>query len=296
MSFNYLEIARATQELAASLPDEVQAIELVRFPLGRGIVPDLNVGLRLKNSRKMVVFSLKQPWTGLYVVAPSNFSPFGAKGTKPSWAGAFSGSEQPAQEWDSYIRGQILERAQVAEGERIVKLSFANGTELRIELIPSRPNWVLVAGGAEIRWRSSLPPRPGGGGLSSGVSLREFAGEGPWMQRAYEHYLELRRTALVQAQLQGALSELQARLTRLIKIRGQMEESLSESTQADGLQLQAEAVHGCRKRDANVRALQETAAHEKRSRGPLWRHRGREQADHGNHSAAARFPGRHGRS
>lgn len=257
MSFNYLEIARATELIAKALPDEVQSVELVRFPLtgaGAGGLPDVNVAIRLKHSRQLIVFSLKQPWTAVYFTAPGFWASAAPKGLKPVWAVAFNGCEGPAQDWNAFLAGASLEQAKVVSDDRIVELAFGNGARLRVELFPSRPNWVLTAGGQEFCWRSSaaalnLRPRgaafdKGSGASSPGFSVREFESfsGGNWMERAYRHYQALRQAALLQTQRQRAAAQLQSRLTRLIKIRGQMEDSLEESAKADQLKRDAETL------------------------------------------------------
>lgn len=248
MSFNYLEVERATQIIAQSLPDEVQSVEVVRFPLdNKATVPDINVALRLKSSRKLIVFSLKQPWTGLFFTAPQLFMSGGEKGGKLAWSTAFNSCTGPAQDWNVYLQHQTLERIETVPGDRVVRLFFGNGAELRIELFPARPNWVLTAGGQEFRWRNSLPTRPGGGAAGmagSGLSVREFealAG-GDWMARAYQHYLSLRQAALVSSSLQKVMAQLQARLGRLVRIRVQMLEQLRESAKAEQVRVQAESL------------------------------------------------------
>lgn len=264
MSFNYLEIARAAAVIAESLPDEVQAVELVRFPLEKGAVADISVGLRLKRLRKTLVFSLKQPWTGLFFMPSGAFPPAGTKGGKTAWSTAFNGCEGAAADWNHYIQGKILERVSPLAGDRVVELFFSDGLTLRVELFPARPNWMLAVAGQEFRWRTSLVARPGVArpglarpgiarpvreGVPSGLAVREFEGVGPsdadWMARAYHYYLGLRRQALLASQIQRAAGQLQTRLTKVIKIRGQMEHSLAESAKADELRAQAERLKAC---------------------------------------------------
>lgn len=249
MSFNFLEIAHVAQLIEPCLPDEVVGAELVRFPSRVGAssglgLADLNVAIKLKNSRRSIVFSLKQPWTGMFFLPTPFWTQAGNGRQKPVWSTAFNGCEGPAQDWNSYIQGQRLTSIEVAKGDRIVTLRFSNDAILKIELFPARPNWVLSAGGIDFSWRTSLPLRAPG---ASVAALREFAEpteptdlNKSWMQRVYEYYLKLRQAAVLQAERQRVLSHLQTRMTRLLKIRGQMEESLRESAKADSIKEHAE--------------------------------------------------------
>lgn len=152
MSFNYLEVARAAEIISADLPATVQGVELVEFALP-GPLPDLNIGLRLQGKR-LLVFSLRNPWTGLLYTAPGAF-----KTSRQSWARAFDG----AQDWNVCLRGHILESVTAVEGDRVVRLKFQSGHEVEVELFPSRPNWKLVVGEQEFRWRKVLEAKAGSG-------------------------------------------------------------------------------------------------------------------------------------
>ena len=69
MSLNYLEVARSVQEFRGILTSDtrVQAAEVVVF---RAVarVPDLCLGLRLENPRLTLVFGLRNPWVGMFIV------------------------------------------------------------------------------------------------------------------------------------------------------------------------------------------------------------------------------------
>lgn len=285
MSFNYLEIARAAEIISAELPTAVQGVELVEFPLP-GPLPDLNIGLRLAN-KKMIVFALRSPWTGLFYAPPGAFRP-----SKQSWARAFDG----AQDWNPFLRGQILNKVSTKDGDRVAVLDFHSGAQLKIELFPARPNWIVQIGGQEFRWRPVLPPKkeesePGGGlrltetdaGAGTGADsanrqplaanrpadrpaarqmsplarvraartnrplvLREFENvDGKdWADRAYRHYLKLRQDALLASQLSRAQTQLQTRISQLIKVRGQMMSALNESRRADEFKQKGEQLKG----------------------------------------------------
>lgn len=228
MSFNYLEVARVAELIKADLPCEVQGVEVMEFPLP-GAVPDLNVGIRL-SSKKMIVLSLRNPFTSVFYAAPGLW-----RGSRQPWAKVFDG----AQDWNSYLRGQELTSITVADKERIIELSFSNGATLTIELFPARPNWILRAGGEEFQWRKSLPPRPQSPSPTLAPArplvLREFeAARGrDWMERAYNHYLKARQDTLFTTQLQRAQTQMQARVSQLVKVRGQMNDALAESAKAE---------------------------------------------------------------
>src|SRR4051812_26189204 len=129
MSFNYLEVARAVEIIAKELPLAVQAVEIVDFPLRTPFsapLADLNVALRLDRGRTLV-FSLKQPWTGIFMSDSSQWRASGA-----TWASAMGG----AQDWNPYLKGVELASITSAPGERVPVLGFSNGAELQIELFP----------------------------------------------------------------------------------------------------------------------------------------------------------------
>lgn len=239
MSFNYLEVAQAARIIQDTLPAKVESVELLEFALP-GSVSDINVGLRLENSRK-IVFSLKPPWTALYFAEPGLWRLPRSSSDRP-WSSAFGS----APDWNTYLRGQSLESISVAPGDRVVELRFSNDAVLRVELFPARPNWILNVGGEEFRWKKkhgdadmSFVPTP-----SPTAVLREFeTGSGrDWMERAYQHYFELRQMALLAAQLQRGLAQLQSRLAQLVKIRRQMDEQLSESSKAERLRVSGETL------------------------------------------------------
>lgn len=277
MSFNYLEIAHAAEIISSELPTEVQGVELVEFPLP-GPLPDLNIGLRLANKR-MIVFSLRSPWTGLFYAPPGAF-----RASKQSWARAFAVSAQgagtrssAAQDWNPFLRGQILNKITTHDGDRVACLSFQSGAELRVELFPARPNWILQVGGQEFRWRAELAPKKSEPDDSSRLTdvgtdtanhkplpanrmlspsararanrpliLREFenVSGNDWLDRAYRHYLKERQDALLKSQLTRAQTQLQNRLNQVIKVRGQMMGSLTESRRADEFKVKGEQLKG----------------------------------------------------
>jgi predicted ribosome quality control (RQC) complex YloA/Tae2 family protein len=72
--------------------------------------------------------------------------------------------------------------------------------------------------------------------------VREFEGVpgGDWLARAYEFYKAARQGVALKGLLARATAQLQARLTRLLKIRGQMESSLAESAKLEQIRAQAE--------------------------------------------------------
>jgi predicted ribosome quality control (RQC) complex YloA/Tae2 family protein len=229
MSFNNLEVAKAAEIINQELPAEVGSIELVDFTLpGRFL--DLNVALRLANKRNLVL-SLKSPWTAVFLTGNGAW-----RVAKMSWPGAFGKSV----DWNGYLRGQILEKVSVATGERIFKLHFSNDIVLEVELFPARPNWTLHAGGETHRWKPEATERKPIVGIRPELLLRQFAGDGEWMWRAYQHYLVVRQNALLAIQMQRAQAQLQGRLTQLIKVRGQLDVSKRESDKAEEIKAQGE--------------------------------------------------------
>jgi predicted ribosome quality control (RQC) complex YloA/Tae2 family protein len=233
MSFNYLEIAKAAAEAQAILPDEVVGVEIVEFPLpAAGMVADLNVALRLA-SRRTIAFSLKTPWTGLYVLSSGAW-----RTSKAPWATAFG----EAQDWNAFVKGARLLRLEALEGERVVRAELDNGTTLELELFPARPNWILKTAEKEYRWREASVRRPGG--APSAPAIREFERPGTWMERVYHFYLEARRKAFLAARVQAAIARLQSRIGTLAKTRVEMNRQLAEAAGAEELRERAEALKG----------------------------------------------------
>lgn len=232
MSFNYLEIERAARLVAQELPLEVQGIELVEFPLP-GAFADVNVALRLPG-RNLLVFSLKAPWLGFFLLPAQLFRP-----SKRGWGAVFG----RVPEWP--LSGKTLRHIHAIDLERIVDLEFSDGTVLRFELFPARPNWIIEASTWKPK-RSEARPSPG---MRPEVTLREFHQlheleniEPNWFRRAYEFYLRQRQQDYLKKLAQSGLTQVQGKLSRLIKIRGQMNESLAESAKADSVRQKAEAL------------------------------------------------------
>jgi len=239
MSFNYLEIARAAEIINKELPAEVLSVELVEFPVP-GKLTDINLALRL-SSKKLIVFSLRSPWTGIFSLPGSYFKP-----SRMPWMSVFGS----ASDWTPVVQGKQLLSVKPVMDERIVDLEFEDGIHAQFEMFPARPNWTLHVPGAETptAWRTTSdkpgpvrPPRPVTATPQT-LQLREFesAHGRDWMERAYSYYREQRLHSLLASGVNKGLSQLQARLQQLIKIRGQMESSRSEATKADEYYLKGE--------------------------------------------------------
>ena len=233
MSFNFREVAQAAQEIESQLvqkPAPLDAVELVEFPMAYPLA-DINVALRF--GRISVVFSLKQPWIGVFVLDSSRW-----RVSKQKWSTAFGSSVH----WASAVVGQKLVQVQVPPGDRGMLLRFESGVTVKFDLFPNRPNWHLISSSGEVSsWRASptsaLSSRPpfNPAGLTS-----RFASS----DEAYRYYLEQRRQFALENLKQKSLAALRARLVKLRRIEQDLNESWEESQKADQIRAWGELLKG----------------------------------------------------
>ena len=150
MSFNFLEVQKAIQELTEKVcvaGAVVKRVSLVNFALPRPVV-DLNLGFELElrdGVSKWLVFCLQNPYTGVFLTDPARI-----RALHPSeWGKAFHGS----QPWGELIVGGKIESISVVHNERVVEIDFFKKVKLTLELFPARPNWILKFEDTTLSWR-----------------------------------------------------------------------------------------------------------------------------------------------
>lgn len=234
MSLNYIEIARAAREIESALectPGQVIGIDFVSFP-NKLPVTDLCIALQFR--KNSLVFSLKQPWVGMFW-GPSNLW----KIEKRSWGEAFDG----AAGWNDIIVGKTLLTVTARENDRIVDLQFQTSIRLTLELFSGRPNWHISDDkGNTFSWRSPSSQRAYTAVSNTPVQLFdrfEKSGEN-WCSNCYRYYLALRDQAAFEAAKQKSIQSLRSRLVKLRRIEADLKASLNESRKAEQLRASGE--------------------------------------------------------
>ncbi len=222
MGLNHLEISEITKKATTLLVGKkLDGIEFVEFPI---TVPDLNIAFQF--GPKQLVFSLKPPWTGVFLEDAFKF-----RKSNLNFKTAFGDVLQ----WTSDFEDTTLTDIHHEPGERVVRLSFSNGANLEFHLFGSRTNWIYKAtNGKTHSWRSitasTLKPSSGFEAPSPSTTPIDL----------YEKYLKLRQTYYLNQIWDQALSQIQERLGKQTKQKQELESSLQKSLSANQLLTEAE--------------------------------------------------------
>lgn len=263
MSFNYLEVEKAVVEIQSRLGTHgavVQDLEWVDFPVVSKkleklrLFSDLNLSLQLKfeneaqGALQSLVFSLRSPWVGLYLLPRSQFVPGREQGDfERVWKKNFG----QAVSWRSFLVGATLLRVEQVPRDRVVLFYFrgAGGVEytITVELFPARPNWrvqaaVKLEDAPSLEWRSQAVAKPAATLVPRPTFLRAFDKGETWFEKAYLHYLHERRKALLEQLLTRARTLLDAKFSKMLKLRTELGQSLQQSQKAQQYKTQAESI------------------------------------------------------